>query len=401
MALADAEYARKIWTRYQDIPALQNDDITILHGSVAALDPSSKTAVVIDANTKRQHSYSYDYFIAASGLRRVWPVVPQSLTREGYLSEVENHINTLATAIHGVVVVGGGAVGIEMAAELKVVRPEVKVTLVHSGDKLLSSEGLSEECKDRTLELLKEMDVDVLLRRRVVRSSDSGKGTKEVEFTDGQRLTASQIIMAVSRSVPSTSYLPPKVLDQDGYVRILPKSVVFLFTDGYIFRITWLTWWSLSFAHTMLNAASHFCAGDAASWSGIKRCGAAMHSGHYVAYNIHQSIMASLTSHKPKFMELEEIPPMIGLAVGRKAIASGPDMGTISGEDVMKLYFNDDLGFTSKYFPIFYLDYTTDSFSILPSTRSIFLPCILYANASAVCWNHLQLNGRKAAELGP
>lgn len=43
-----------------------------------------------------------------------------------------------------------------------------------------------------------------------------------------------------------------------------------------------------------------------------------------------------------------EIPPMIGLAVGKKAVASGPE-GTVFGEDVMQSYFRDDLGFTSKF----------------------------------------------------
>lgn len=39
--------------------------------------------------------------------------------------------------------------------------------------------------------------------------------------------------------------------------------------------------------------------------------------------------------------------PMIGLAVGKKAVASGPD-GTVSGEETMQAYFRDDLGFASE-----------------------------------------------------
>lgn len=39
---------------------------------------------------------------------------------------------------------------------------------------------------------------------------------------------------------------------------------------------------------------------------------------------------------------------MIGLAVGAKAVASGPE-GTVFGEDVLKAYFKHDLGFTSKF----------------------------------------------------
>lgn len=72
-----------------------------------------------------------------------------------------------------------------------------------------------------------------------------------------------------------------------------------------------------------------------------------MHAGHYMAYNIHQTIMKNIISHEPQFQELREAPPMIGLAVGKSAVASGPD-GTTSGPDVLKAYFRNDLGFTSK-----------------------------------------------------
>lgn len=73
-----------------------------------------------------------------------------------------------------------------------------------------------------------------------------------------------------------------------------------------------------------------------------------MHGGHYAAHNIHQSILESRTGQKPVFKEFQEFPPVIGLAVGKKAVASSPDGGTVSGEDVMEAYFRDDLGFTSK-----------------------------------------------------
>lgn len=49
----------------------------------------------------------YDFFVAASGLRRVWPVVPQSTIKEKYLKEAQGQIHTLKNA-NGVVVVGGG-----------------------------------------------------------------------------------------------------------------------------------------------------------------------------------------------------------------------------------------------------------------------------------------------------
>ncbi|KAH7311721.1 putative pyridine nucleotide-disulfide oxidoreductase AMID-like protein [Stachybotrys elegans] len=342
LALADAEYAKKAWVKFSDIPALLRPNIRIIQGSVMTVDCDNKSATIQDNIIKETTTHGYDYFVAATGLRRVWPVVPQSLTRKQYLLEAEEHIHAVANSPEGVVVVGGGAVGIEMAAELKLVKPHVKVTLVHSRDKLLSSEDLSDECKDRALDLLRESGVEVLMGHRLAETKEldtvSGRKRYEVEFTNGHKILANEVIMAISKSVPTTSYLPTSALDAEGYVKILPN---------------------LSFDSASPNASSHFCGGDAARWSGIKRCGAAMHHGFCIGNNIHQSIVRDLTGQAPKFQEMGEVAPMIGLAVGKKAVASGPE-GTVYGEDVMQSYFRDDLGFT-------------------------------------ICWDWMQLGGRKEA----
>lgn len=229
LALADAEYAKKVWIKFQDLPGLQTPQIKFIQASVSSVDCEAKTATTIDSTTKVASTHEYDYFVAATGLRRVWPVVPQSLTRKQYLLEVEEHIHSVASAQHGVVVVGGGAVGIEMAAELKLVKPDVKVTLIHSRDKLLSSEQLSDECKDKALELLKEAGVDVLMSHRLASTTQAetanGPPKYEIEFTNGHKMAASVVIMAVSKSKSTATYLPSSAIDGDGYVKIESKFV--------------------------------------------------------------------------------------------------------------------------------------------------------------------------------
>lgn len=229
LALADAAYAKKAWVKFEDLVGLQDPQIKFVHGTVSEIDCEAKTATTIHHVSKETTKHSYDYFVAATGLRRVWPVVPQSLTYKQYLLEAERQINAVASARNGVVVVGGGAVGVEMAAELKLSQPNVRVTLVHSRDKLLSSEGLSDECKDRALELLKEAQVDVLMDHRVAETvevqTNDGEVCYELRFTNGSKLLASKVIEAISKSVPSASYLPKSALDEEGYVKISAKYV--------------------------------------------------------------------------------------------------------------------------------------------------------------------------------
>ena len=116
-----------------------------------------------------------------------------------------------------------GAVGIEMAAELALVYPGKKVTLVHSRNRLLSAEPIPDDFKDLTVELLKEAGVEVVVNKRVKESIPIGTSEKpsyQIHFTDGTSMTAGHVIMAISHQVPVTSHLPRMTLDDDGYVKV-------------------------------------------------------------------------------------------------------------------------------------------------------------------------------------
>jgi NADH dehydrogenase FAD-containing subunit len=329
---------------------LKHHSVKFIQGSVQNVDCDGLAATIKLHGSDKSIQQDYDYLVAASGLRRPWPVVPQSLTRTEYLQEAHSNISATKSSEHGVVVIGGGAVGVEMAAELKMVQPNTKVTLIHSRDKLLSAEPLPDEFKSAIEPLVHEAGVDNLLLNTRVTSIDplpcsSSDNAKLLTLSNGTTQTASHVISAISHPTPTTTYLPSSALDAEGYVRIAP---------------------SLHFPSdladtTPANARRHFAVGDIAAWSGIKRCGAAMHMGHYAAYNIHQQILygdvvASSSSSdcgsgsgkegKAKFMSLEQFPNVIGLAVGKKAITYGPADGVKQGEDVEKLMFGGDLGWS-------------------------------------------------------
>jgi hypothetical protein len=74
-----------------------------------------------------------------------------------------------------------------------------------------------------------------------------------------------------------------------------------------------------------------------------------MHMGYLAATIIHQLFQQARSGATPEFVKLDEIPPMIGLAVGKSAVAYWPEGGTKSGEDIMEAFFGKDLGFTSKF----------------------------------------------------
>jgi hypothetical protein len=73
-----------------------------------------------------------------------------------------------------VVIVGGGAAGVEVATDAKDLYPEKKVTIVHSRDALMHRFG--KELQEEALEGMKKLGVEVILGERVV-AEDAVAGT--------------------------------------------------------------------------------------------------------------------------------------------------------------------------------------------------------------------------------
>ena len=108
LALCSQEFAPKAWQRYADLPAFNAPEISFAQGSAVKVDAEKKVATIKDGITGKIYEESYDYLIAATGLKRNWPAVPQSLTKEKYLVEAGKHIELVKNAKDGVVVIGGG-----------------------------------------------------------------------------------------------------------------------------------------------------------------------------------------------------------------------------------------------------------------------------------------------------
>ncbi|KAJ5998147.1 hypothetical protein N7499_005474 [Penicillium canescens] len=328
-ALACDRFASQAWTRFSDIPGLKSPDLSFIQGSVSSVDFAGKVAHIIDAESKVNRTESYDYLIASSGLRRSFPTVPQSLRRDEFLNEAKEHMANVKSARDGVTIVGGGAVGVEMAAELKVLHPQQKITLIHSRNRLLSSEPLPDDFAERALSLLQEAGVEVILGQRVIDTTavdtEPENRVWSLTLSDGRQLKTGYVVSAISQSIPTSTYLPKEVLNEEGYIKVHR---------------------SLQFSEAIPNAENHWAVGDIAAWEGIKRCGGAMHMGHYAAMNIHRHMTAECTGEKPEFLTLQPFPSVMGLAVGHKAVSYTPSEGTRHGEDLLASLFGKDMGNT-------------------------------------------------------
>lgn len=117
-----------------------------------------------------------------------------------------------------------------MAAELKELDPKQKVTLIHSRDRLLSAEPLPDDFKERVCSVLQEAGVDTVLGQRVIDhkavESSGNKRAWHLTLADGTEIRAGHVMSAVSKCLPTSSYLPEETLDDEGYVKIHPTYVL-------------------------------------------------------------------------------------------------------------------------------------------------------------------------------
>ncbi|KAH7012365.1 hypothetical protein B0J12DRAFT_586895 [Macrophomina phaseolina] len=120
-----------------------------------------------------------------------------------------------------VVVVGGGAVGVEVAADVKSQYPEKKVTLVHSRGEVMGrfGEGLREVARKG----LEELGVEVVLGERVV---EKGKGG--VVLSSGTRIDCDFLIDSTGQKPASgiIADLSPSSIAESGYIQVKPTMQI-------------------------------------------------------------------------------------------------------------------------------------------------------------------------------
>ncbi|MFF4257807.1 NAD(P)/FAD-dependent oxidoreductase [Streptomyces sp. NPDC001663] len=103
----------------------------------------------------------YDVVVIATGADYPEPARFTGTTTEEAMKSFAGHQQQIAAAEH-VLVVGGGPSGVELSAEVRLARPDARVTLAHSGPALLHSTG-SERAGRKARAWLEAHDVEVRL----------------------------------------------------------------------------------------------------------------------------------------------------------------------------------------------------------------------------------------------
>lgn len=123
-------------------------------------------------------------------------------------------------AAESVLIVGGGPIGVELAAEIVMKSPEKRVTIVHGGPRLLMVMGARASAK--ALEWLRSKHVTVLLEQSVDLAGTT-PDTREFTTSAGETVTADCHFVCTGRPVASgwlrESFLRDH-LDEEGHLKV-------------------------------------------------------------------------------------------------------------------------------------------------------------------------------------
>ncbi|KAF7291727.1 Pyr-redox-2 domain-containing protein [Mycena chlorophos] len=108
-------------------------------------------------------------------------------------------------AITSVLVVGGGALGIQFATDIAAVHPDKRVTLLHSRERLLPR--YKEAMHDEILAALREAKIEVILGERLQITSASAAGVGGVVHTSTGREISVDLVLLCTGQRPNTEIL--------------------------------------------------------------------------------------------------------------------------------------------------------------------------------------------------
>jgi len=116
---------------FKDIPNSENH--TVVPARVTSVQADS---VNINRSFEGQQQIPFEYLVIATGTRLTPPSMMPSDEKDPSVSFLRDH-QSRAQKAHSIVLVGGGAVGVQMALDLKERYPEKDITVVQSRDRVM------------------------------------------------------------------------------------------------------------------------------------------------------------------------------------------------------------------------------------------------------------------------
>ncbi|KAG8817303.1 hypothetical protein FRC17_011291 [Serendipita sp. 399] len=260
-----------------------------------------------------------------------------------------------AAKANSVVIVGGGALGIQIATDTAEVYPDKKITLIHSRDQLMPI--YDKRVHEEALQSLRRLNVDVILNERIdmetVRNPKRDeKGRRVIRTISGRTFSADAILLCTGSR--ANSRIISKGLGRDvvnptnGCVRVLRTLQV---TNNPVDTSA-----PNEDVNSLIPASESpfpniFAIGDVAdAYGAIKAGHTAYHQGEVTANNITSLVKRGSSAHLQQY---QHGPPAIKVTLGIKHYVYQDGQKVVVGDDGVEdlhvaLIWNM-LGFTGDF----------------------------------------------------
>lgn len=158
----------------------------------------------------------YDFLAVATGSASPFPSKVVSRDRKGACGEFRS-VQDRIKASHNIAIVGAGAVGVEIATDIKYYYPEKNVTLIQSRGRLLN--GFGQRLHEHVLPVCESMGIRILLNERPRLPLSDEKEAHSLMFAEGHE----EVFDFVVHSSPSPAFTHKALTSTDPLHRSAAK----------------------------------------------------------------------------------------------------------------------------------------------------------------------------------
>lgn len=274
-------------------------EVTYVQGSIC--DLKSRTASYhLNYTPQKLGKIEFNYLVIAAGRNRHWPTSPVAYNYDSYMKEMVGFRQQI-DCCQKIGVIGAGAVGIEIAGDIKSKCPEKEVFLIHPHENF-PPEPLPDNFKDLTKNSLERGKVKVMTGYRV----ESELKDHELKFTNGETLKTDFNYWCNkfhNNTNILSSELTPFVSEKNN-----------IYVNDYL---------QLTHPKTRVQHLHIFAIGDLVELPIIKSAGWALYMGRQVANNIVSLIFDGVLIEP--MPDLTQMPKGMVLVAGNNELVSSLD----------------------------------------------------------------------------
>ncbi|KAG7388738.1 Apoptosis-inducing factor 2 [Phytophthora boehmeriae] len=229
-AFVDGNYTNKLFIPYDSaIPESAKGFVKFQRAIVTEIIPTAQEVefTSIDHNDEPDSAakrLSYNYLVIATGSTYTVPIKQAKLnfkrsTTEEKLAEVREQIK----AANSVLIVGGGAVGVEVAGEIKTKYPNKTVTILEAKGELVANDNVREKFRTKLSTYLERLGVKVIMGERLTERMSGNSFEKRTLSTDKGTEIHSDVQLLCGGFCPTTELIQKmdsSLVTVEGFIKV-------------------------------------------------------------------------------------------------------------------------------------------------------------------------------------